>query len=227
MKAVAIILAAGGARRMSHPKANIEHEGGKSFLQSLASTFGKAGCTVLGVVGKDSELVREMHPRIHLVESERWLEGGLLASAQAGIQAALDDGADVVLLHPVDMPAVRVNTLKTMLKSMGEAENSLRPEFEGAAGWPVMLSRAAAERLLKAGGTALDPMIEETRPRRMQVKDPGVVVNINTPEIYKTLFTTEPKPAPPPKRRTKEKSATNGSVSEATSPTSYAASPEE
>ena len=79
MKAVAIILAAGEARRMAHPKALIEHEGGKSFLQSLASTFGKAGCSVIGVVGKDSEAVREQHPGLEMVEAER--EGRVIAGA--------------------------------------------------------------------------------------------------------------------------------------------------
>ena len=60
---------------MGHPKALIEHEGGRSFLQSLASTFGKAGCAVLGVVGKDSEAVREQHPTLMLVESSFYLAG--------------------------------------------------------------------------------------------------------------------------------------------------------
>src|SRR5687767_494304 len=141
MKAVAIILAAGEARRMAHPKALIEHEGGRSFLQSLASTFGKAGCAVLGVIGKDGEAVRDQHPTMMLVESPRWQDGPM-SSIKAGMTAALEEGADVVLLHPVDMPAVRASTLKSLLKAMGDSDEGLRPEFEGAPGYPVVLSRA-------------------------------------------------------------------------------------
>ncbi|MFP2963099.1 NTP transferase domain-containing protein [Myxococcus sp. 1LA] len=200
MKAVAIILAAGEARRMGHPKALIEHEGGKSFLQSLASTFGKAGSMVLGVVGKDSEAVREQHPGLDLVESERWQEGPLL-SVKAGLEAALEAGADVVLLHPVDMPALRATTLKSLLKMMGESDEVLRPEFEGAPGWPLVLSRGGAERLRAAEGQQLEPALAALKVRRVAVKDPGVVVNINTPETYERLFGTQPKLAPPPKRR--------------------------
>ena len=202
MKAVAIILAAGEARRMGHPKALIEHEGGKSFLQSLASTFGKAGCAVLGVVGKDSEAVREQHPGLELVEAERWQEGPL-ASVKAGLEAALEAGADVVLLHPVDMPALRASTLKSLLKMMGDADEVLRPEFEGAPGWPLVLSRGAAERLRAVEGTQVDAALTGLKLRRAPVKDPGVVVNINTPETYERLFGMAPRLAPPPRRRGK------------------------
>jgi len=205
MKAVAIILAAGEARRMGYSKALIEHEGGKSFLQSLASTFGKAGCSVIGVIGKDAEAVRDQHPAIHLVENERW-QDSQLGSVKAGLEAAFEDGADVVLLHPVDMPALRASTLKSLLKAMGDSVEGLRPEFEGAPGFPIILSRGAAERLREkdSGETLLEGALKGMQLRRIPVKDPGVVVNINTPETYERLFGSAPRLAPPPKRRGKK-----------------------
>jgi len=224
MKAVAIILAAGEARRMAHPKALIEHEGGRSFLQSLASTFGKAGCAVLGVIGKDAEAVREQHPSVMLVDSPRWQEGPL-SSIKAGLTAALEEGAEVVLLQPVDMPAVRASTLKSLLKAMGESDEALRPEFEGAPGYPVVLSRRVAERLLESHATQLDAALQGVRLRKVSVKDPGVVVNINTPETYERLFGTQPKLAPPPKRRGKKTAA--GGMSMPASGMEMSASPEE
>jgi molybdenum cofactor cytidylyltransferase len=224
MKAVAIILAAGEARRMAHPKALIEHEGGRSFLQSLASTFGKAGCAVLGVIGKDGEAVRDQHPNLMLVESLRWQDGPM-ASIKAGMTAALEEGADVVLLHPVDMPAVRASTLKSLLKAMGETDEGLRPEFEGAPGYPVVLSRAVAERLLETGATLLDGALQGVKLRRVSVKDPGVLVNINTPETYERLFGTPPRLAPPPKKRGKK--ATGATMPMPSSGMELSASPEE
>ncbi|ADO68596.1 nucleotidyltransferase family protein [Stigmatella aurantiaca] len=225
MKAVAIILAAGGARYMDHPKALIEHEGGKSFLQSLTSTFGKAGCAVLGITGKDAEAVREQHPSLALAHSEHWQEG-LLASVKAGVSAALEEGAEVVLIHPVDMPAVRASTLKSLLKVRGEAEEGLRPEFEGAPGYPLVLSRAAAERLVASGASQLEGALAEVKVRRVPVKDPGVVVNINTPETYERLFGTPPRLAPPPKRRVKKPAALGMSLPPS-SDVEMSASPEE
>jgi molybdenum cofactor cytidylyltransferase len=205
MKAVAIILAAGEARRMGYPKAILEHEGGRSFLQSLASTFGKAGCSVIGVIGKEAEAVREQHPAIHLVENERW-QDSQLGSVKAGLEAAFEDGADVVLLHPVDMPSLRATTLKSLIKAMGDSVEAIRPEFENAAGFPIILSRGAAERIRDrdSGETTLEGAIKAMQVRRIPVKDPGVVVNINTPETYERVFGSAPKLAPPPKRRGKK-----------------------
>lgn len=211
MKAVAIILAAGEARKMGYSKALIEHEGGKSFLQSLASTFGKAGCSVIGVIGKDADAVRDQHPAVHLVENERW-QDGQLGSVMAGLEAAIEDGADVVLLHPVDMPALRASTLKSLIKAMGDSVEALRPEFEGASGFPILLSRGAAERLRDrdSGETQLEGALRGLQMRRIPVKDPGVVVNINTPETYERLFGSAPKLAPPPKRRGKKAAESTG-----------------
>jgi molybdenum cofactor cytidylyltransferase len=138
---------------------------------------------------------------VDLVEAERWAEGPL-ASIKAGLVAALDEGADMVLIHPVDMPAVRASTLKTLIKAMGDSEEGLRPEFESAAGFPLVLSRAVAERVRDSSETQLESMLQVLKLRRVSVKDPGVVVNINTPETYERLFGTAPKLAPPPKRRT-------------------------
>ena len=202
MNAVAVILAAGEAKRMGHPKALIEHEGGRSFLQSLASTFGKAGCSVMGVVGKDADAVRAQHPALHLVDAEAWQEGPL-ASLRTGLRAALEEGADVVLVHPVDMPTLRATTLKSLLKSTPDG-TGLRPEFEGAPGFPLILSRQGAEQLLAAQGATLEPALQALALKRVTVKDPGVVVNINSPDIYERLFGSAPKLAPPPKRRTRK-----------------------
>lgn len=213
MKAVAIILAAGESKRMGYPKALIEHEGGKSFLQSLASTFGKAGCSVIGIIGKEADAVREQHPAVHLVESERW-QDGQLASVKAGVEAAFEEGADVLLIHPVDMPALRASTLKSLMKGLGDSLEAVRPEFEGAPGYPIILSRATAERLRDkevSGDTSLEGAVRGLQVRRVPVKDPGVVVNINTPETYERLFGSAPRLAPPPKRRGKKAESTAGS----------------
>ncbi len=148
-----------------------------------------------------------------------------MSSIKAGMTAALEEGADVVLLHPVDMPAVRASTLKSLLKAMGDSDEGLRPEFEGAPGYPVVLSRAVAERLLETGATLLDAALQGVKLRKVSVKDPGVLVNINTPETYERLFGTPPRLAPPPKRRGKKTASTSMPMS--SSGMEMSASPEE
>jgi molybdenum cofactor cytidylyltransferase len=131
---------------------------------------------------------------------------GLLASVKAGIKAALEEDPELVLLHPVDMPALRVTTLKSLLKGAGEG-NGLRPDFEGAPGWPLVLSRQGAEALLNGGAKDLDAALKGLGLSKASVKDPGVVVNINNPEIYERLFGSAPKLAPAPKKRGKKAQA--------------------
>jgi molybdenum cofactor cytidylyltransferase len=72
----------------------------------------------------------------------------------------------------------------------------------------------------------LDAALQSLKLRRVSVKDPGVVVNINTPETYERLFGSAPKLAPPPKRRPKKSSATGG-MSIPSSSVEMSASPDE
>lgn len=200
MTTFAIILATGEGHQFEHPTALLEHEGGRSFLRSIALNFGRAGCRPLAVVSRDAELVRSHHPDMDLVENTD-ATGDLLSTARAGIRAALDEGADRVLLHPVEMPSVRTTTLKALVKAVGEGLG-LRPEFEGAPGWPILLSRSLCEQFLanqdaKDFNAALAPL----GVRRQPVRDPGVVVRFTSAEIYERIFGQPPKMAPPPRRR--------------------------
>jgi molybdenum cofactor cytidylyltransferase len=188
---VAVILAAGEARQMGHPLALLKHEDGKSFFESLVYTFWKGGCSILGVIGKDGEMVHEQHPGYGLFEDERWADGPL-SSIQVGVTAALERDPEVVLLHPVGMPTVLAPTITLLLKHMGDSEEGLRPEFEGAPGYPLVLSRAQAEQLLDLEETQLETVMQGLKLRRIPVKDPGVVVNIDTPEAYERLWGMPP-----------------------------------
>ncbi len=204
---IAIILAAGEGKRMGQPKALLEHEKGKSFLEQLISTFGKAGCQALVVVGNAAEQVQAQHPRAELVENPDW-QRGQFSSVKVGLQAALRKGSEVLLLHPVDMPLIRPTTVSALVKELRGADGVV-PEFEGAAGHPLVLTRAAAEQVL-----AMDdvPHLEAAQQRlnilRVKTKDPAVMVNINTPEIYERLLGSAPHSAPPPKKRGTRKAAT-------------------
>ena len=193
MKRVAVILA-------TRDEANLEYEKGRSFLRWLSSTFSKAGCDPLGVVrGTDAD-VREHHPDAYLVE----VTDGENA-VRAGILAALDDGAEAVLLHSVERPAIRSSTIDKLLKSL-DAGDGVVPDFEGAPGQPVVLTRAAAEKLLQLDGEPqLNAIVRRLELRRVPTRDPGVLVNIDTPDAYERLLGTKPHLAPLPKRRGSKK----------------------
>jgi molybdenum cofactor cytidylyltransferase len=209
MKTMAVILAAGAAPKFAHAKALLEYEKDRSFLRSLALAFNRSGAEPLAVVGKDAEAVRTQHPDLYLVENPTWGEG-LLSSVKAGVRTALEEGAEVIAIHPVDQPAIRAGTLKTLLGKAGTGLGIV-PEFEGAPGVPLVLTRAGAEKLVALTGsvTSLSALASQLGLSRVPTKDPGVVVNINSPDTYQRIFGSEPKLAPPPKSR-KRKAETAG-----------------
>lgn len=194
MKAVAVVLAAGDGAKVGCPEANLEYEKGRSFLRWLSSVFGKAGCSTLAVVRPGAQDIRERHPDAYLVEAG---EGHL----RAGVRAALDEGAEIVLLHPVQRPAVRASTVDKLLKALDGAEGVV-PDFEGAPGQPVVLTRAAAEKLLDLeGDPTFSTVLSRLQLKKVTTRDPGVVVTIDTPEMYERLLGSKPHPAPLPKKR--------------------------
>jgi molybdenum cofactor cytidylyltransferase len=200
MRPVAILLAAGEGKRMGFPKALLDCDG-KSFLATLASTFGKAGCDCVAVLGAEAEAVRAYRPRCDLVANEDW-RGGMFGSVKVGLAAALERGPAAVLVHPVDAPLIRAATVKAVLAGLADHDGAV-PEFEGAPGHPLALSAGAAARVLAMKDVPhLEAAQQRLRVARVKTKDPAVVVDLDTPEAYQRVLGAAPKLAPPPKRRT-------------------------
>lgn len=196
----AVILAAGEGKRMGMPKAVLELEGGRSFLQGLTSTFAKAGCEVLAVVGAGADEVR-LHPaRAALVENPDW-PAGQFSSVRVGLTAALGEGADVVLIHPVDVPMIRASTVKAVLGAL-DGHDAAVPQYEGASGHPLALTRAAALKVLAMTDVPhLEAALGRLDVAKVVTRDPAVLVNLNTPEIYERVLGVPPRMAPRKKVR--------------------------
>lgn len=183
------------------PKALLEYENGKSFLGQLASVLTKAGAMPLVVVGASAGEVEENHPQLEMVRNEAWMDGQL-SSARLGIRTALEMGAQTVVVQPVDMPFIRATTLTTLLKGFSDTDTQARiPTFEGANGHPLVLSREAAEHVLASSAATLELAMEGLEVRKVPVKDPAVLLDVNTPDVHQRLFERGPQVAPPPKRR--------------------------
>jgi len=199
-KTTVVILAAGEGKRMGMPKAVLELERGRSFLQALTSTFAKAGCEVLAVVGAGADEVRAHLTRAALVENPDW-QSGQFSSVKVGLKAALEEGAGAVLIHPVDVPMIRASTVKAVLAALDGHDGAV-PQYEGAAGHPLALSRAAAERVLAMAAVShLEAAQARLDVARVVTRDPAVLVNLNTPEIYERVLGVAPRMAPRKKRR--------------------------
>ncbi len=190
MLAVAVLLAAGEGRRMGLPKALLD-AGGATFLEALSRTFEEAGCRVLAVVGADAATVRARHAGAWLVENAGW-QRGQFSSARVGILAALEAGADAVLVHPVDAPLLRADTVRAVLGAMAGHDGAV-PVHRGRPGHPLALTRKAAERVLAGDAPHLEAAQRGLDVVRVHVDDAGAIDDVDTPEAYEKTFGSPPK----------------------------------
>ncbi|HYV44145.1 MAG TPA: nucleotidyltransferase family protein [Myxococcaceae bacterium] len=186
---LAVVLAAGEGSRMGFPKALLRYAGAESFLSHLAAVFGEASCDVMAVVGAEAERVQAAHPGIRTVLNPHWREGQL-SSVHAGLKAALQEGAHLILIHLVDMPELRADTVSRLCRAVA-GEGSF-PMYDGQRGHPLVLTAAGAREVLRADAETLADATFRLHLQGVDVPDPGIAVNFNTPDVYLRVFGTDP-----------------------------------
>jgi molybdenum cofactor cytidylyltransferase len=191
----AIVLAAGSSDRMGTPKPLLHIEG-QTFLEHILDQLDSLPPIEAAAIRDSVELGRAV-PVTH-----RGYKLGMFSSVRAGARALVrklpDLEAAMVVL--VDMPLVRTETYERVIESFqADHDDAVLAAYQGEAGHPVLLSRALALRLADTG--LADP-VEETlsdfleahaeRRRYVDAHDPNVLININTPDAYRTHLGPDP-----------------------------------
>jgi CTP:molybdopterin cytidylyltransferase MocA len=189
---VAVVLAAGGGRRMGGPKALLTC-GEESFLCRVGRLLARSRVgAVVAVIGAEAERVRaeaSLPSALTVVENERWREG-MLSSVWRGLDAAEDLGADAILLHPVDHPLVAPETIDRVVTALESGAFAAVPTHEGRRGHPGGFGPEALKALRAAppdqGARAV---LRQDPSRVVEVAgDPGCVQGVNTPSDYRRLL---------------------------------------
>jgi CTP:molybdopterin cytidylyltransferase MocA len=192
-RCAALLLSGGGSRRWGgQPKALLPVRG-RPALGYLAEVALRAGChPVVAVTGPAQEVAESalagFPVRIVRVPDRPDTRTG---SIQAGL-ATLPDGLDL-LLWPVDHPFVRSETVTALLaaRATGGPHRWWVPEFDGKGGHPVVIMAEAVPRIR---ALAADAPLRGARPEdpaelgRLPVDDPGVVANVDSPELYRSFL---------------------------------------
>lgn len=177
-----IVLAAGASTRLGQPKGLLSVQG-EPAVSRCARLLGEAGCDdVVVVVGADAERVARAVPAAsgRVVTHAAWSQGQT-TSVQAALRAL--DASCCFLVWPVDRPAVRLETVRAILRA---EEGAIRvPTQGGRRGHPVHFDASLRTEILSLGST--DPLHEVVRrePQRVHevpVDDPGVLLNVDTPQ---------------------------------------------
>src|SRR5947209_9446933 len=186
-----LILSGGASSRMGTPKALLRI-GAETFIDRLIGLFSQSCNPVIVVLGHDAEAVRSgMESRVPVMLAVNpQPERGMLSSLQCGLlQLPRNTGA--VLFSPVDYPSVQAATVARIAAAFRGCDCDVAlPAYLGKKGHPVCVTRRVVESILSlpASGQARDA-IRSYRERTVlvDVDDPGIATDIDTPQAYHAL----------------------------------------
>ena len=182
----AILLAAGESRRMGYPKPLLKL-GSRTFIEILADAMLQSAARLIVVVGAHASAIRSAipaDPRIAVVDNPNYLRGQL-----SSIKAALPHigrKAGAVLIHLTDHPMVRAETFTAVVDGHRRLGVSIAiARYQGRRGHPVLFERGLFAELAAAPEDQGARAVVDADPARVgyiDVDDPGVLIDLDTPE---------------------------------------------
>jgi molybdenum cofactor cytidylyltransferase len=197
-----VILAAGESERMGTDKALLPwppaapgHAKAGTFLSAAVASLELSTDLVIVVAGKNqSHLAPIVYASGAFMVVNPEPARGQFSSMQVGLQAVLSRGRDAAMVTLVDRPPVSAATVERLHTAFDTAIRRWKwgvvPEYAGRHGHPIALAREMIEAFLKAPATATAREIEHQNREHLEyveVDDPLVTANINTPAEYEAL----------------------------------------
>lgn len=190
----AVVLAAGGSSRMGRPKALLSYRG-KTFLAGILDAVRAAAVDrlLVAVAPDDRKIIEAIDltiatPVYNICAST----AGPLGSIRAAVTAIINHPVEAMVVWPVDQPHVLQTTLEALLNEYRTTHSAITvPTFQGRRGHPVLFGRAVFKELLAvpAGQGARSVVgADPGRVREVEVFDPAVLDDIDTPEDYERLL---------------------------------------
>jgi molybdenum cofactor cytidylyltransferase len=197
-----VILAAGDSTRMGTDKALLPWPRiapgvvpAGTFLSAAIESLSLSTDLVIVVAGKNASAIA---PIVYAAGASVGInpepERGQFSSLQVGLQEVLNRGRDAAMVTLVDRPPVGAETVQRLSEAFASAvarwKWAVVPQHAGKHGHPIVLGREMIEAFLKAAPTSTARDIEHQNAEHIEyveVDDPLVIANINTPEEYASL----------------------------------------
>ncbi|MEM8679317.1 MAG: NTP transferase domain-containing protein [Planctomycetota bacterium] len=197
---IGVLLAAGRGTRMGRVKQLVPVPAAKSQLPLVAAAFDSIAAftdRMLVVVGFQRASVIEAlgTRRFQVVESSAdvdMAESFRAAMRQLGGDSQNHPREDVkILLQLGDHPRAAAITLQQLLEtSRQHPRRAILPRFQGRGGHPILIPGGIAKMLVNrplAGGLKVFWQANPDRWTSIEVDDPGVTMNLNTPDDLRRL----------------------------------------
>ena len=190
-----IILGAGASSRMGRPKLLLPW-GGTTVIGRLIAQWRELGAGQITVVLRPdddalaAELDRLGFPKAHHIHNpqpELGMFSSILCAANwTGWHAEITNWAIVL----GDQPHLHTETLRTLLAFAGQNRHAIcQPTSGGRTAHPVILPATAFAGLKNSPATTLKDFLNLTAGPSVQcpINDPGLTLDLDTPEDYKRL----------------------------------------
>jgi molybdenum cofactor cytidylyltransferase len=190
-----IVLAAGSSTRMGRSKALLA-SGDRPFVRRVLDTLEAGGIASRFVVVRpgDRALVAAIEAAGAGAVLNPRADEGQLSSLIAGLDAADTDGVDAVLVTLVDVPLVQSSTVRDLLaRAALSSAPIVRAVYRGRHGHPVIFKRATFTALRGADpAIGAKAVVRANIVEDVEIDDPGVVEDVDTPSDYQRLFGPTP-----------------------------------
>ncbi|NLF13987.1 MAG: nucleotidyltransferase family protein [Anaerolineaceae bacterium] len=191
MPVAAVLLAAGGSRRMGQTKQLLPIDG-QPMVRRVAQTVCQAGLAqVVAVVGAEGEGVARALADLDLeiVHNQAW-QRGMSTSVRAGIEA-LRPEIEAALLVLADQPGLTLDALKALVEAYRATRAPIvAPYYQGRRGNPVLFARSLFADLGQVegdqGGRALLVRYERD-VARVDLDDAAILLDVDTRQDYEGL----------------------------------------
>ena len=179
---------------MGQPKALLIYHG-RTFLEQILGTIRESSIeSTVVVLGHDREAIESSVSLGVSVFNEDY-EKGMTTSFQAGIRALAPE-VDGAVIFLVDHPVVDPQTVDLLISKFLPGRIVL-PLHEGRRGHPVLFSREVLEEILELSPTSGANVVvrrSQERITEVEVSQPGILVDIDTPENFERLKASRPNP---------------------------------
>jgi len=172
---------------MGQPKALLPYRG-RTFLENILEAISQSSIdNTVVVVGHHRREISERLNIPHLIFNPDY-EQGMVTSFQAGIRA-LPPAADGAVLFLLDHPAVNAATIEMVIGKFAP-NRIVIPLFNGRRGHPVLFAAEVLQEILALPSSQGANIVVRKDPGRIieiPVDDPGILVDVDTPEDYEKL----------------------------------------
>ena len=190
-----VVLAAGASVRMGAPKPLLD-AGGMTFAMRLVETLAEGGCDPVVVVcaagtgALADEVVRG--PGVLVVNPGG--RGGQIGSLRVALDhlEVMTDPPWAFAFTPVDNPAVAPATVQALIEAWRASRAAIvLPRYGDVRGHPVVADMSMADEFRAKGlqeGARTVVRRDPGRVLEVEVADPGVADDLDTPERYRKRF---------------------------------------